>query len=345
VLTTFVWIVAAGFAALPLYWSELGSDLYRRLFRGHVGTDDDRLHRHRRPRYGPPGILFWRAILQWLGGLGIVVMAVAVLPMLQIGGMQLFKAEAFDTPDKILPRAGTALRLADRRLRGAHRIVRGGLHDRGDARLRRLAHSMTTVATGGFSTKDGSIGAFRLHRPSSGSACVHDRGRLALPALYSGVRGKPMRLLRDDQVRAFFVILSGLVVLCLAGRDPGRIRRYRGALPRGRLQHHVDHDGHRLWLGRLQPMGPVRDRNLPDRHIHRRLLRLDLLRHQGVPLRGDVREHPPARPAHRLSVRRLREALQRPPAVRQCVGRRAELRVPVSGHLFRAGHRPEPDRP
>jgi trk system potassium uptake protein TrkH len=53
----------------------------------------------------PPGILFWRGLLQWLGGLGIIVMAIAVLPMLQIGGMQLFKAEAFDTAEKILPRA------------------------------------------------------------------------------------------------------------------------------------------------------------------------------------------------------------------------------------------------
>src|SRR3546814_11525501 len=54
--------------------------------------------------FAPPGILLWRAILQWPGGLGIIVMAVAVLPMLQVGGMQLFRVEAFDT-DKVLPRA------------------------------------------------------------------------------------------------------------------------------------------------------------------------------------------------------------------------------------------------
>src|SRR3546814_8991373 len=54
--------------------------------------------------FAPPGILLWRAILQWLGGIGIIVMAVAVLPMLQVGGMQLFRIEAFDA-DKVLPRA------------------------------------------------------------------------------------------------------------------------------------------------------------------------------------------------------------------------------------------------
>src|SRR3546814_18640363 len=54
--------------------------------------------------FAPPGILLWRAILQWLGGIGIIVMAVAVLPMLQVGGMQLFRIEAFDAA-QVLPRA------------------------------------------------------------------------------------------------------------------------------------------------------------------------------------------------------------------------------------------------
>ena len=48
---------------------------------------------------------FWRALLQWLGGIGIIVMAIAILPMLSIGGMQLFKTESYETPDKVIPRA------------------------------------------------------------------------------------------------------------------------------------------------------------------------------------------------------------------------------------------------
>jgi trk system potassium uptake protein TrkH len=69
-------------------------------------------------------------MLQWLGGLGIIVMAVAVLPMLQIGGMQVFKAEAFDTPEKILPRAtqiSTSMTLVFVAITGA---VRGRLPGR-----------------------------------------------------------------------------------------------------------------------------------------------------------------------------------------------------------------------
>ena len=53
----------------------------------------------------PPGILLWRGILQWLGGLGIIVMAIAVMPMLGVGGMQMFRVEAFETGEKVLPRA------------------------------------------------------------------------------------------------------------------------------------------------------------------------------------------------------------------------------------------------
>ena len=51
------------------------------------------------------GILIWRSLLQWLGGIGIIVMAIAILPMLSIGGMQLFKTESYETPEKVIPRA------------------------------------------------------------------------------------------------------------------------------------------------------------------------------------------------------------------------------------------------
>src|SRR3546814_16365560 len=100
--------------------------------------------------FAPPGILLWRAILQWLGGIGIIVMAVAVLPMLQVGGMQLFRVEAFDT-DKVLPRAA--------QIAGGIGIVYVFLTAVGPMELWALgmsgfdavAHTLTALATGGFS--------------------------------------------------------------------------------------------------------------------------------------------------------------------------------------------------
>jgi trk system potassium uptake protein len=213
VLTTFVWIVAAGFAALPLYWSELDltyTDAYFEAMSGLtttgstviVGLDT-----------APPGILFWRAILQWLGGLGIVVMAVAVLPMLQIGGMQLFKAEAFDTPDKILPRAAQLSGSLIGVFVGLTALCAVAYMIAGMRAFDALSHSMTTVATGGFSTKDGSIGHFGSPAIEWVGVVFMIAGGLPFLLYIQAIQGKPMRLLRDDQVRAFFVILSGLVVL------------------------------------------------------------------------------------------------------------------------------------
>ena len=64
------------------------------------------------------GVLIWRALLQWLGGVGIIVMALAVLPMLSVGGMQLFKTESFDTAEKVIPRAAQLCAVFLRFIRG-----------------------------------------------------------------------------------------------------------------------------------------------------------------------------------------------------------------------------------
>ena len=105
ILTTSVWLVLVSFAALPFYFSDVTDHYTNAFFEAmsgltttgatvFVGLDDM-----------PHGILLWRAILQWLGGIGIIVMAMAVLPMLKIGGMQLFRTESSDKSQKILPRA------------------------------------------------------------------------------------------------------------------------------------------------------------------------------------------------------------------------------------------------
>ena len=104
-LTTMSWVAVAGVGALPFAFSELEISVADAFFESMsgitttgstviVGLDN-----------APPGILLWRALLQWLGGVGIIVMAMAMLPILSVGGMQLFRTEAFDTPDKVLPRA------------------------------------------------------------------------------------------------------------------------------------------------------------------------------------------------------------------------------------------------
>ena len=114
-LLTFIsWLLMPAFGALPFVFSELSlsyTDAYFEAMSGISTTGSTVITGLDK---APPGILLWRSLLQWFGGVGIIVMAVAILPILKIGGMQLFKVESFNVSDKMLPRAtqlATALSL------------------------------------------------------------------------------------------------------------------------------------------------------------------------------------------------------------------------------------------
>ena len=106
------------------------------------------------------GILIWRGLLQWMGGIGIIVMAVSILPVLRVGGMQVFRTESSDTTDKLLPRTtqiASAVILIYLLLTFVCLVAYwlGGMNF-----FDALVHSMTTIATGGFSTQNNSFASF-----------------------------------------------------------------------------------------------------------------------------------------------------------------------------------------
>lgn len=213
VLTTLIWVVLTLFGALPLLWWDTGLSLTDAVFESMSGITTTGATILNSLETAPRGILLWRAILQWLGGLGIVVMAIAVLPMLQVGGMQLFTAETFDTPDKILPRA---TQIAGGMI-GVYLVLTiaclvsywmGGM-DLFDA----IAHAMTTVATGGFSTRDNSIGSFNSSQIEYTAIIFMILGSLPFALYLSAMRGQVWRLFQDSQVRAFLLILFGVSLL------------------------------------------------------------------------------------------------------------------------------------
>ena len=160
-IVTLGWIVMAIFGALPLiFYGAIPSytDAFFETMSGFtttgatILTDIEIL---------PPGLLFWRSLTQWLGGMGIIVLSLAILPLLGIGGMQLFTAEVPGvTKDKIHPRVQETAK----RLWGIYVILTatetallmvGGLNF-----FDAINHSFTTMATGGFSTKNASIAYF-----------------------------------------------------------------------------------------------------------------------------------------------------------------------------------------
>ena len=160
-LTTIVWIALTLFAALPLMFSELELDFTDAIFEAMSGITTTGSTVIIGLDYAPPGILLWRAILQWLGGIGIIVMGVAILPMLRVGGMQLVRAESSDLSEKILPRAAqiaSAIGMIYLSLTFACATLYWAA---GMTPFDATAHSMTTIATGGFSTRDSSIGGFQ----------------------------------------------------------------------------------------------------------------------------------------------------------------------------------------
>ncbi len=150
----------------------------------------------------PRGVNLWRGILQWLGGLGIVIVALIFLPVMRVGGMQFFRAEGFDTLGKVLPRAidiSKGLVIAYVVLTLACAVSYGFLGLNG---FEAAVHALTTVSTGGFSTTDQSFAAFS--GPAEYAAVL-----FMILAAVPFVRfiqiasGDPWALFRDVQVRAF----------------------------------------------------------------------------------------------------------------------------------------------
>ncbi|MFQ5618497.1 MAG: potassium transporter TrkG, partial [Rhodospirillales bacterium] len=104
-MTTLSWIAITVFAALPFAFSELDLSFTDAFFEAMSGITTTGSTVITGLDSAPPGILLWRALLQWLGGVGIIVMAIGVMPMLRVGGMQLFRIEAPEQSEKVMPRA------------------------------------------------------------------------------------------------------------------------------------------------------------------------------------------------------------------------------------------------
>jgi len=232
VMTTLSWLVLTIFAALPFTFSELKLSYTDAFFEAMSGITTTGSTVITGLDNAPPGILLWRGILQWLGGLGIVVMAIAVMPMMGVGGMQMFKVEAFDAGEKVLPRAAQislALVLIYSALTAIWGILMWWV---GLTPLQAVVHSMTTIATGGFSTTDGSVGAFDNWKLDVIITLGMIVGSLPFLLFLQVIRGKPLQLWRDEQVRGFITILGSIVVVVAAllwfetGLQPVQALRY-----------------------------------------------------------------------------------------------------------------------
>jgi len=159
--STLAWLMVAIFGSLPFLLSSSEFTLSEAFFESMSGITTTGATIISDLDNSPKSILLWRAIMQWLGGIGIVVMAITILPLLKVGGMQLFKMEGPDTTEKILPRTIEVAAIIISTYVALTFLCGLFYWLFGMTIFDSVCHAMTTIATGGFSTHNDSIGFFK----------------------------------------------------------------------------------------------------------------------------------------------------------------------------------------
>jgi len=209
-VTSLSWVVLSVFAGLPFYYSNLDLNFTNACFEAVSSLTTTGSTVIKGLDRSPKGILLWRAILQWLGGTGIIVMAMTIFPTLRIGGMQLFRSEFSDQSEKILPRVS---QIASAILTAYvfFTVVCGILlYWAGMAPFDAICHAMASVSTGGLSTKDASIGAFNSPLIELIVIVFMILGGSTLILYVRLWNGDTKAIRRDSQLKVY------LSVLCLA---------------------------------------------------------------------------------------------------------------------------------
>ena len=211
-LTTGVWMALPLFGALPLIIGETELSVTDALFESMSGFTTTGSTVISGLDHLPAGILLWRGILQWLGGIGIIVVAMVFLPELRVGGMQIFRSEGFETMGKILPRATQIARqisLIYIAITIACIITYVALDM---SVFDSIVHALTTVSTGGFANYDASFGTFS-GPPEYAATVFMIVAALPFVRYVQLIHGDGGAILRDSQVRSFLGLIAVLVVV------------------------------------------------------------------------------------------------------------------------------------
>ena len=211
--STLSWVFVAIFGSIPFILSTLSLTPSEAFFESMSGITTTGSTVILNLDSSPKSILLWRAIMQWLGGIGIIVMAITVLPLLKVGGMQLFKMEGSDNTEKILPRTievaaiiiSTYLILT---------IVCGFFYwTFGMSVFDSIAHSMTTIATGGFSTHDDSIGFFQSSNIEIVATIFIILGSIPFITYLKFAKGNRKIFFEDSQIKGLIYLLFFSIII------------------------------------------------------------------------------------------------------------------------------------
>ena len=207
-LTSLSWTSIAIFGSLPFIFSNLELTFSDAFFESMSGITTTGSTIMQDLNSAPKAILIWRSLLQWLGGIGIVVMAITVMPLLNIGGMQLFKLDSGDTTEKILPKTREIAFNIFSIYCFLSIICAISYFFAGMNFFDSIAHAMTTIATGGFSTYNESIGYFQNPKIEITSIIFIILGSIPFLAYLKYLEGNKKIFFQDIQIR-------GLIYICI----------------------------------------------------------------------------------------------------------------------------------
>ena len=215
-LTALSWLSIAIFGSLPFIFSSVNFSFTNAFFESMSGITTTGSTIISNLNEMPKGILLWRALLQWLGGIGIIIMAITLMPIMNVGGMQLFKISNNDSSEKILPKSKEiATRLIFIYI-GLTTLCAIFYFIFGMGVFDSITHSMTTIATGGFSNYNESIGYFNSSSIEISAMIFILLGSIPFIAYIKFINGNKMIFFNDIQIQTFLkVIVVSITILSM----------------------------------------------------------------------------------------------------------------------------------
>ena len=213
-LTALSWLSIATFGSLPFFFSGLDLSITDSFFESMSGITTTGATILSNIESSPKGILMWRSMLQWLGGIGVILMAITLMPIMNIGGMQLLKISAYDTSEKILPKSKEISKTLITVYISLTFLCALFYKIFGMNNFDSLTHSMTTIATGGFSNYDQSIGYFNNAYIEIVSIIFILLGSIPFILYIKFISDDKKIIFKDEQVKLFFKLtLISILVL------------------------------------------------------------------------------------------------------------------------------------
>ena len=213
-VTSLSWITIAIFGSLPIFFSSLNLSFTDSFFESMSGLTTTGSTIISNLQEAPKSILLWRALLQWLGGIGIIVMAITLMPIMNIGGMLLFKVLNTETSNDILP-SSKEISLKLILIYFLLTFLCGTFYKFSGMNIfDSVTHSMTTIATGGFSNYNNSIGHFNNISIEITAMIFIILGSLPFIAYIKLISGNKKIFFADTQIKTFFklIIVSILII-------------------------------------------------------------------------------------------------------------------------------------